>query len=111
MDTLDTYRQIVQQVLAMYADIPYAYGDIHTEVVCDCNADRYLLMTVGWDQDARVHGCLVHVDIIDGKFWIQRDGTEYGIAGYLEDAGVPKNEIVLAWHPPEVRQHTEYAVA
>jgi hypothetical protein len=37
MDTLDTYRHIVQQVLAAYADIPYAYGDVHTEVVCDRN--------------------------------------------------------------------------
>ena len=35
MGTVDIYRQIVQQVLAAYADIPYAYGDVHTEVVCD----------------------------------------------------------------------------
>ena len=47
MGTIDTYRQTVQQVLEAYADIPYAYGDVHTEVVCDRNADRYLLMTVG----------------------------------------------------------------
>jgi hypothetical protein len=111
MDTIDTYRQIVQRVLAAYADIPYAYGDVHTEVVCDSDADRYLLMTVGWDQDKRVHGCLVHIDIIDGKLWIQRDGTEQGIATELVAAGIPKEAIVLAFHPPEIRRHTEYAVA
>jgi len=111
MGTIETYRQIVRHVLAAYAAIPYAYGDIHTEVVCDQDADRYVLMTVGWDQDKRVHGCLVHIDIIDGKVWIQRDGTEQGIATELVTAGIPKDAIVLAFHPPEIRPHTEYAVA
>jgi hypothetical protein len=111
MDTIETYRKIVRHVLAAYAAIPYAYGDIHTGVVCDRDADRYLLMTVGWDQDKRVHGCLVHIDIIDGKVWIQRDGTEQGIATELVTAGIPKDAIVLAFHPPEIRPHTEYAVA
>lgn len=111
MDTVDTYRRIVQQVLAAYAAIPYAYGDIRTEVVCDRDTDRYLLITLGWDQDKRVHGCLVHIDIVDGKLWIQRDGTEQGIATELVTAGIPKDAIVLAFHPPEIRPHTEYAVA
>ena len=57
-----------------------------------------------------MHGCLVHVDIIGGKFWIQRDGTEAGIAKELEGTGVPKEHIVLAFRSPKVRQHTEYAV-
>lgn len=109
--TTDTYRHIVQQVPAAYADIPYAYGDIHTQIVCDCNADRYLLMTVGWDQDTRVHGCLVHIDIVDEKRWSQRDGTEQSIATELVAAGIPKSSIVLAFHPPDIRCHTAYAVA
>jgi hypothetical protein len=58
-----------------------------------------------------VHGCLVHIDILDGKLWIQRDGTEQGIATELVAAGIPKDAIVLAFHPPEIRPHTEYAVA
>ena len=111
MDTVDTYRRIVQQVLAAYAAIPYAYGDIPTEVVCDRDTDRYLLIIMGWDQDKRVHGCLVHINILDGKLWIQRDGTEYGIANELVKAGVPKEHIVLGFRSPEVRQHTEFAVA
>lgn len=69
-----------------------------------------MLVNVGWD-DRRVHGCLVHVDLIDGKFWIQRDGTEDGIATELVAAGVPKSRIVLAFHPVDVRPHTGYAVA
>jgi hypothetical protein len=68
-------------------------------------------MNVGWDDSIRVHGCLVHIDIIDGKLWIQRDGTEHGIAKELRAAGIPKDQIVLAFKPLEVRPLTEYAVA
>lgn len=110
MDTLNQYRQLIQRILAEYARIPYAYGQIDRQTVFDTNQDHFLIMLVGWD-DRRVHGCLIHVDIIDGKFWIQRDGTEYSIAQELEDAGVPKEHIVLAFHEPKIRPHTGYAVA
>jgi len=107
---LEKYRQIIECVLIEYAKLPYAYGNIQTQSVFDREGDHYLLVNVGWDQ-RRVHGCLVHVDIIDGKYWIQRDGTEYGIARELEDAGVPKEHIVLAFRSPEVRPYTGYAVS
>jgi hypothetical protein len=94
-----------------YAKIPYAYGQITTETVFDRVNDHYLLVNVGWDRDRRVHGCLVHIDLINGKVWIQRDGTEEGIASELETAGIPKDHIVLGFRPPEVRQYTEYAMA
>ncbi len=110
MDTLKDYQQIIERVLTDYAQIPYAYGEIETKTVFDRVKDRYLLMDVGWDK-RRVHGCLVHLDIIDGKVWIQRDGTEDGIAIELEAAGIPKSQIVLAFRPPEIRQYTGYAVA
>jgi hypothetical protein len=97
-------------VLTEYAQIPYAYGDIQTQTVFDRAGDHYLLVNVGWD-NRRIHGCLVHVDLLNGKLWIQRDGTEYGIARELEDAGVPKDHIVLAFRSPEIRKHTGYAVA
>jgi hypothetical protein len=109
--TLDQYRETIEAILNEYTKIPYAYGDIQTEAVFDRNRDRYLLVNTGWDQGRRVHGCLVHVDLINGKFWIQRDGTEHGIAKELVDAGMPREQIVLAFKPPEIRRHTDYAVA
>jgi XisI protein len=111
MDTLDTYRQIIENVLIEYTTIPYAYGDIQTEAIFDRKNDRYVLMNVGWDSGKRVHGSLVHVDIINGKVWIQRDGTEHGVAKELVKAGIPKDHIVLGFRPAEVRQYTEYATA
>ncbi|MEP0784806.1 XisI protein [Trichocoleus sp. DQ-A1] len=59
-----------------------------------------------WRDGLRVHGCLVHIQIRDGKIWIQRDGIEEGITDELVAAGIPKEKIVLGFHPPEVRQYT-----
>ncbi|MBV7334508.1 XisI protein [Chloroflexi bacterium TSY] len=46
-----------------------------------------------------------------GKIWIEIDWTEEGIATELVAAGVPKEDIVLAFHHPSMRQYTEFAVA
>jgi len=111
MDSTESDRQLIESILREYARIPYAHGDIQIQTVFDLEQDHYLLMLVGWDGIRREHGCLVHVDIIGGKFWIQRDGTERGIAQELLDAGVPKDRIVLAFHSPAKRQLTDFAVA
>jgi hypothetical protein len=111
MDELESYREIIQQALQDYAAVPYAYGAIESRVVVDRSSDQYLLVNVGWDNGRRVHGCLIHIDIINGKVWIQRDGTEEGIARTLVQAGIPKERIVLAFRSPELRRHTGYAVA
>ena len=110
MDGTESDRQLIESILREYARIPYAHGDIQIQTVFDREQDHYLLMLVGWDGIRREHGCLVQVDIIGGKFWIQRDGTERGIAQELLDAGVPKDRIVLAFLSPAKRQLTDFAV-
>ncbi len=111
MDTLNKYRKSIEKVLKNYINISYANGEIENEIILDRINDRYLIMSVGWENVRRIHGCVVHIDIIDGLIWIQRDGTEDGIATELEQEGIPKNKIVLGFHEPDVRQHTGYAVA
>lgn len=113
MDTLklEAIEEIIENLLSEYAKIPYAYGEINSEVVFERTNHRYLLLNVGWDLEKRIHNCIIIIDIINGKVWIQRDGTEEGIADELEKAGIPKDKIVLGFRPPEVRQYTGYAVA
>ena len=94
-----------------YAAIPVSYGEIDRKVVFDRERDQYLLMLVGWQNGRRVHGALIHVELIDGKVWIQYDGTEQGVAVDLIEAGIPKDRIVLAFKSPELRKHTGFAVA
>jgi hypothetical protein len=110
MDTLTNYRQIIEKILKEYAALPYAYGELERELIIDKSENSYLLLTIGWENKQRVHDCLIHIDIINNLVWIQRDGTEDGITNELVNAGIPKNQIVLAFHPVNVRKHTEYAI-
>jgi hypothetical protein len=110
MDNLKKYRQIIEKTLNEYARIPYAHGNLKQEVIIDKNQENYLLMTIGWENQKRVHGCLVHISIINDKIWIQRDGIEEGIANELVVAGIPKDKIVLAFKPEYIRPYTEFAV-
>jgi hypothetical protein len=105
------YPIVLQNILEEYARIKPAVGEIETEVVIDERLGHYELMRTGWLKGNRVHGSLIHVDLRDNKFWIQHDGTEYGVANELVDAGVPKDHIVLAFNPPEMRKYTDFAVA
>ncbi len=79
------------------------------EMIVDKEHDHYQVLSVGWNKLERVHGTLIHVDIRDGKIWIQHDGTEEGIANRLVAQGVPRSDIVLAFHPPYKRPYTEFA--
>jgi hypothetical protein len=54
---------------------------------------------------------IIHLDIKDDKIWIQRDGTEIGIANQLIAAGVPKQDIVLGFQAPYKRSLTEFALS
>ncbi len=111
MDRLDAYRQLIRTILTEHTKIPYSHGDIQFETVFDRDSDRYLLMILGRYNKRYEHGCLIHIDIIDGKIWIQRDGTEIGVANELVEAGVPKDRIVLGFKSPERRKDTEFAVS
>jgi hypothetical protein len=112
LDKLQHYRRIVCDVLTAVTDIPYSSPEITHEAVFDKVHDRFLVMSVGWKAPTdQLHFCLIHVDIINEKIWIQRDETKDGIACDLEEAGVPKSDIVLAFHSKGVHPYTGYAVA
>lgn len=110
MGPLEMYREIVERILTEYKAFFDRAGGIPSTLIFDRERDHYLLMEVGWNPK-RVYVCVFHVDIINGKFWIQCDNTDRPIACKLLAAGVPRDQIVLAFHPPELRQYSEYAVA
>lgn len=58
---------------------------------------RSLLAAYSWRGNRRTHGCSLHLDIKNGKIWIQYDRTEVEIATQLLELGVPKENIVLAF--------------
>ena len=111
MDRLDTYRQIIRSVLKPYTQVAYANVKVQNRQVFDREKDRYLILSEGWERQTHLHSCLIHVEIINDRVWIQLDNTEDGIAAELIVAGIPKQDIVLGFHEPEIRPYTGFAVA
>lgn len=111
MDELANYRQIIRRLIEEYARQRPSNGEIEIETFFDDEKDHYELMYAGWTGLYRIHGSVLHLDIRNGKIWIQYDGTPDGIAYALVEAGVPHEKIVLAFKHPSLRVHTEFAVA
>jgi hypothetical protein len=111
MDRNDAYRTIIKRVLQEVTDITPSDENIRTEFVCDDALGHYQVGQVGWEDKRRVDDVFVHIDVFDGKVWLQHDGTNLRIAEDLVRAGIPKEDIVLAFHHPSRRQDTEFAVA
>ena len=109
MATINEYRRYIQQLLTEHAKLVWD-NRIQAEIIFDTERDRYQLVYVGWRDSKRVYGVVLHVDIIDGKIWVQQDGTEVGIANKLVELGVSKQDIVLGIDPPKMRQYTDFAV-
>ena len=109
MDKLTRYRKIVADILRQYAHPP-SHGEISPEIIIDSEQKHYELMYLGWDGSKRMHGSVIHIDLIDGKIWIQHDGTPDGVASDLAEAGIPHEDIILAFRPEHVRKYTGYGV-
>ncbi|MBI4675524.1 MAG: XisI protein [Chloroflexi bacterium] len=111
MGNVGQYRVIIRRLIQEYAQSKPSHGDIQVEAILDEANDHYELMYSGWSGYYRIHGSVIHIDIRDDKVWIQQDGTEDGIANELVKAGIPRDRIVLAFKDPELRKHTDFAVA
>lgn len=109
MDKIARYRSCVSQLLDTYKSHKPSYGDIEVQLIEDTTHDHYQVYHVGWHNNRRVHGCTLHLDIKDGKVWVQYNGTEDHVAARLVEMGVPKEDIVLGFHAPYRRQFTEYS--
>lgn len=79
-------------------------------MIHDPALDHFELMSHGFEGRRRGHQLLFHLDIIDGKVWVQYDGTDRPIAEELVRAGIPREDIVLGEKPADVRPFTGYGV-
>ena len=111
MDTLNQYRAAIERILAEAAHTFNADPDIEHKTIFDRHADSYAVIAEGWHKARRIHHLVVHLEIINNKVWVQADNTDLALTDELVRAGIPKSAIVLGFHPPTVRPHTEYAVA
>jgi hypothetical protein len=113
MDKLKEYPELLKRILNEYVELCNRRPNrsVETFLVVDEEHGHYIWMSVGWQNGERIMDITVYIRIRDGKFWIEEDWTEDGIAVDLVHAGVPKEDIVLAFHEPEMRKYTDFAAA
>lgn len=112
MDTQLNYQQIIKTVLQDHVNYRSALPDGYTsQPLFDDERGQYLILDLGWNGDKYLHATPIHISLVDNKIWIQYDDTEEGVATDLMAAGVPKDDIVLGFRHPKIRQHTGFAVA
>lgn len=110
MDRVEQYRQVIQSSLKEYARLFNNQPEgIEVLAVCDDSINTYALINVGWDGNERMNKTSVLMRIVNGKVWVEEDWTMYGFVDELLDAGIPKEDIVLSFHSPQMRKFTEFA--
>jgi hypothetical protein len=110
MAAIETYRACIQKLLIDHSQIGGGDPNVEMQVIFDVERDHYQLVQVGWLNDRRIYGCILHLDIKDGKIWIQHNGTEFNVADELISLCVLKQDIVLGFHSPSKRRFSEFAV-
>ncbi|MFB2919671.1 MULTISPECIES: XisI protein [Aerosakkonema] len=112
MKKITPYQNAIKQILTEYerisAQVPVP--DVDEVLMFDDERKQYLWFNIGWKQGKRVKGISVYIRIKNEKIYIEEDWTEEGMANELLRLGVPKEDIVLAFQPPEVRKFTDFAI-
>ncbi|MUG94509.1 XisI protein [Scytonema sp. UIC 10036] len=112
MDRLKRHREIVQKILTEYHQLnEKSSSTTESALAFDEVHDRYLILLMGWHKDEWIKSVMIHIRLQDNKIWIEEDWTEDGVATDLLRNGIAREEIVLAFHPPHVRQYSEFASA
>jgi hypothetical protein len=106
---MESIRNAILKVLNDYAALPTG-SNTTRHLIVNHDQTEFWLLKIGWNKHTRIHTTIAHLEIKNDMVWIHRDETEEGIATELEQYGISKQQIVLAFFPPEQRRDTEYAV-
>ena len=101
MEKLEQYRQAIKNVLQYHTDLMNSQpieGEI-ISIVSDERQDEYLLVRYGFPRGVRTHYVKAHLRLFEGKVWVEYDMTHNSLAEDLEDEGVPREDIMVAFNP------------
>ncbi len=112
MEKIIHYQNAIKQILIEYerisAQVPVP--DVDEVLMFDDERKQYLWFNIGWRQGKRIKVISVYMRIKNEKIYIEEDWTEEGMANELLRLGVPKEDIVLAFQPPEMRKFIDCAI-
>ncbi|MEZ4663946.1 MAG: XisI protein [Caldilineaceae bacterium] len=104
---IENYKNYVKQLLLSYESLQSERSKV--ELIFDDERMHYMAVRVGWANRKRLHLCLIHIDICDGKIVIQCNNTEDLIISELEQIGVPRQDISSGFLPPALRAIADQA--
>ena len=112
MDKITKYRQILRDIILRFGNYTSSSSKTDWLPICDDERGEYLLVDVGWERDEkRTYLIVFHFRIKNDKIYIEQDNTDANPVQQMLDAGVPKEDIVLAFYAPSHRKLTDFALA
>ena len=111
MDKIKKYQDILVEYLEDYAKTvkPKNLPDVDAYVIADRKNNHFQFLRIGWQGQYHVFSAILHFDIKNGKVWVQQNNTERDVVDVFMEKGIPKEDIVMGFHPPNVRKYTEFA--
>jgi hypothetical protein len=107
---LQIYRHVIQTLLTDYA-ARSSTDRIQCIPLLDVERDHYQVLDIGWDEHGkRIFQPTIHIDIINGKIWIQENVTDLDFDTIFSTEGIQPSEIVLGFHSPALRKFGIYAI-
>jgi hypothetical protein len=97
------------QILSEFASHRYQDSEVQSELLFDPMHDHYQVLDVGWQRGRRIYSTPLHFSIKNNKIRLEHNTSDRMVAEELVAAGVPREDIVLAIHPPYVRAGTGFA--
>ena len=101
-------QQAIREILEEIARVR-VFGEIQFKAIFDDTHSRYQVIATGWEHKIQVLRTVALLEIEHDLIWLHADNTDYGIAEALLKKGIPKESIVLAFHPPQYRSHSGFA--
>jgi hypothetical protein len=106
---MDTVKDTaIKEILTDIASVR-VFGEIEFKAIFDDLHKRYQVIATGWENGQQVLRTVALLEITKNLIWLHADNTDYGIAEALIKKGIPKEQIVLAFYPPQYRHHSGFA--
>ncbi len=112
MDKTIKYQKAILELFQEYDEFWGKSGGLENRIVADTKRHAFVMISFGWqNHESYTHLLCFHLEIINEKVWIYENNTEAMIADELMEKGVSREDIVLGFVEPEIREHSGFAVA
>ena len=95
----ENYSRILERIVQRHAQFQPANGNIKTRAVCDRERGEYMVIDSGWNEKGRrIYDVVLHFWILNKNIHVERDNTDAEVVKELLEAGIEKDDIVLAYN-------------